>query len=138
MAITRYQNNINDLDGLFGSLFPSTMKIPPVDIKEDDKAFTISAEIPGFEESEIELFVEKHTLILKGEKKEEEKKDGEEKEERKYLLRERRHVSFERSFTLPENLDEEQISASFKNGILDVTLPKLPKAEPKRIEVKLN
>ena len=136
MAITRYQNNMNDLDGLFGSLFPSTMKIPPVDIKEDDKAFTISAEIPGFEESEIELFVEKHTLVLKGEKKsaDDEKKD----EGRKYLLRERRNVSFERSFTLPENLDEEQISASFKNGILEVTLPKLPKAEPKRIEVKLN
>ena len=137
MAITRYQNNnINDLDGLFGSLFPSTMKIPPVDIKEDASAFTISAEIPGYEESEIELFVEKHTLVIKGEKKTEDNDKNE--EGRKYLLRERRHVSFERSFTLPENLNEEAISASFKNGILEITLPKLPKAEPKRIEVKLN
>ena len=136
MAITRYQNNMNDLDGLFGSLFPSTMRIPPVDIKEDDKAFTISAEIPGYDESEIELFIEKHTMVIKGEKKSEDEKK--EEDGRKYLLRERRNVSFERSFTLPENLDEQNISASFKNGILDVTLPKLPKAEPKRIEVKLN
>ena len=137
MAITRYQNNnINDLDGLFGSLFPSTMKIPPVDIKEDASAFTINAEIPGYDQSEIELFVEKHTLVIKGEKKAEDEEKNE--DGRKYLLRERRHVSFERSFTLPENLNEEDISANFRNGILEITLPKLPKAEPKRIEVKLN
>ena len=69
----------------------------------------------------------------------EEAEDEEKNEEgRKYLLRERRHVSFERSFTLPDDLNEEGITASFKNGILEISLPKIPKAEPKRIEVKLN
>lgn len=131
MAITRYQNNLNDLDGLFDSLFPS-IKVPAVDIKENDNSYEIAAEIPGFEESEINLYVEKHTLVLEG-KREEKSEEG-----RKYLLKERKIQSFSRSFTLPENLDEEKISASFKNGILSVTLPKLPKAEPKRIEVKLN
>lgn len=131
MAITRYQNNLNDLDGLFDSLFPS-IKVPAVDIKENDNSYEIAAEIPGFEESEINLYVEKHTLVLEG------KREEKNEEDRKYLLKERKIQSFSRSFTLPENLDEEKISASFKNGILSVTLPKLPKAEPKRIEVKLN
>lgn len=133
-AITKYHKNYNDLDGLFESLFP-TCKVPPVDIKETDGEFNLSAEIPGFDESEISVYVDNHVLRIEGRKDEKDEKEGKNK---KYLLKERRTASFERSFTLPDNLDEEKISASFKNGVLDVVLPKLPKEEPKRIEVKLN
>ncbi len=133
MAIMKYQRHYNDLDGLIDSLFTG-VKIPPVDIKETASGYAISAEIPGYKESEINLYVENHVLTLEGKK--EEKKD--EKDGKKYLVRERVVRDFKRSFTLPEDADEEKVSASFKNGVLEIDLPKTEKAQPKRIEVKAN
>ena len=133
MAIMKYQRHYNDLDGLIDSLFTG-VKIPPVDIKETASGYAISAEIPGYKENEINLYVENHVLTLEGKK--EEKKD--EKDGKKYLVRERVVRGFKRSFTLPEDADEEKVSASFKNGVLEIDLPKTEKAQPKRIEVKAN
>ena len=133
MAIMKYQRHYNDLDGLIDSLFTG-VKIPPVDIKETASGYAISAEIPGYKENEINLSVENHVLTLEGKK--EEKKD--EKDGKKYLVRERVVRDFKRSFTLPEDADEEKVSASFKNGVLEIDLPKTEKAQPKRIEVKAN
>ena len=133
MAIMKYQRHYNDLDGLIDSLFTG-VKIPPVDIKETASGYAISAEIPGYKENEINLYVENHVLTLEGKKKE--KKD--EKDGKKYLVRERVVRDFKRSFTLPEDADEEKVSASFKNGVLEIDLPKTEKAQPKRIEVKAN
>ena len=133
MAIMKYQRHYNDLDGLIDSLFTG-VKIPPVDIKETASGYAISAEIPGYKENEINLYVENHVLTLEGKK--EEKKD--EKDGKKYLVRERVVRDFKRSFTLPEDTDEEKVSASFKNGVLEIDLPKTEKAQPKRIEVKAN
>ncbi len=130
MAIMKYHKHYNDLDSLLDSVF-SGVKIPAVDIREDQENYKISAEIPGFEEKDISVFVEKHVLTIEG-KKEEEKVD-----DRKYLVKERAVRNFSRSFTLPDDLDEEKVSASFKNGVLDITLPKTEKAQPKRIEVKV-
>lgn len=130
MAIMKYHKHYNDLDSLLDSVF-SGVKIPAVDIREDKENYTISAEIPGFEEKDISVFVEKHVLTIEG-KKEEEKVEG-----RKYLVKERAVRNFSRSFTLPDDLDEEKVSASFKNGVLEITLPKTEKALPKRIEVKV-
>lgn len=134
MAIMKYQKHYNDLDGLIDSIFTG-VKMPPVDIKESKTGYAISAEIPGYKENEINLFVENHVLTIEGKKedKEEEKKDG-----KKYLIRERVVRDFRRSFTLPEDADEEKVSATFKNGVLEVDLPKIEKAQPKRIEVKTN
>lgn len=133
MAIMKYQKHYNDLDGLIDSIFTG-VKIPPVDIKETKTGYSISAEIPGYKESEINLYVENHVLSLEGKKEEkEDEKDG-----RKYLVRERVVRNFKRSFTLPEDADEEKVSAHFKNGVLEIDLPKMEKAQPKRIEVKAN
>ena len=133
MAIMKYQKHYNDLDGLIDSIFTG-VKIPPVDIKETKTGYSISAEIPGYKESEINLYVENHVLSLEGKKEEkEDEKDG-----RKYLIRERVVRNFKRSFTLPEAADEEKVSAHFKNGVLEIDLPKMEKAQPKRIEVKAN
>ena len=113
MAIMKYQKHYNDLDGLIDSIFTG-VKIPPVDIKETKTGYSISAEIPGYKESEINLYVENHVLSLEGKKEEkEDEKDG-----RKYLIRERVVRNFKRSFTLPEDADEEKVSAHFKNGVL--------------------
>ena len=135
MAIMKYQKHYNDLDGLIDSLFTG-VKIPPVDIKETKTGYAISAEIPGYKENEINLYVENHVLTLEGKK--EEREDESSKDGKKYLVRERVVRNFKRSFTLPEDADEEKVSATFKNGVLEIDLPKTEKAQPKRIEVKAN
>ncbi|HEY7298200.1 MAG TPA: Hsp20/alpha crystallin family protein [Xanthobacteraceae bacterium] len=106
---------------------------PAVDVAESQKAYEITAELPGMDEKNIEVKVANGALTIKGEKqeqKEEKKKD--------YYLNERRFGSFERSFGVPENVDESKIEAHFKKGVLTVTLPKKAEAQTpaKKIEVK--
>lgn len=106
---------------------------PAVDISEKEKEYEIVAELPGMDESNIEVKVSNGTLTIKGEKKEE-------KEEKKkdYYLCERRFGSFQRSFQVPDGVDTDKIEASFKKGVLTVTLPKTPEAlkKEKKIAVK--
>jgi HSP20 family protein len=106
---------------------------PAVDIIEKDNAFEITADLPGMDEKNVEVQVANGNLTIKGEKKEE-------KEEKKkdYFLQERRFGSFERSFGIPEGLDTDKIEASFKKGVLTVTLPKKAEAQKpaKKIDVK--
>jgi len=106
---------------------------PAVDIVDKDKAYEITAELPGMDEKNIEVKVANGGLAIKGEKQEE-------KEEKKkdYYLRERSFGSFERYFTVPQGVDADKIGASFKRGVLTVTLPKKPEAikPAKKIEVK--
>ena len=106
---------------------------PAVDIAESEKAYEITAELPGMDEKNIEVKVANGNLTIKGEKQEE-------KEEKKkdYYLHERHFGSFERSFEMPEGVDADKIEANFKKGVLTVTLPKKPEAQKpaKKIEVK--
>ena len=106
---------------------------PAVDVVEGEKAYEITAELPGMDEKKVEVKVANGNLTIKGEKqqeKEEKKKD--------YYLHERHFGSFERSFAIPEGVDADKIQANFKKGVLTVTLPKNPEAQkpPKKIEVK--
>jgi HSP20 family protein len=103
---------------------------PAVDIVEKESFFEITAELPGMDEKNIEVQLANGGLTIKGEKKEE-------KEEKKkdYYLKERHYGSFERAFRIPEGVDAGKIEATFKNGILTVTLPK--SAEAKQAEKKI-
>lgn len=92
---------------------------PHVDVKESDKEITVTAELPGVSEKDVEVSISGDVLTLKGEKKAEK----EEKEENWHRI-ERRYGSFHRSFGLPAEVDAEKIAASYKNGVLTVTLPK--------------
>lgn len=107
--------------------------LPAVDIAEGDKAYEVTAELPGMDEKNVEVKVANGNLIIKGEKQEE-------KEEKKkdYYLHERSFGSFERSFPLPEGVDRDKVEASFKKGVLTVTLPKTAEAQKaeKKITVK--
>jgi HSP20 family protein len=107
--------------------------VPAVDVAESEKGYEITAELPGMDEKNIEVKLVNGTLTIKGEKQEE-------KEEKKkdYYLNERRFGSFERSFAVPESVDEAKIEAAFKKGVLTVTLPKKAEAQTpaKKIEVK--
>jgi HSP20 family protein len=106
---------------------------PAVDIVEKEKAYEITAELPGLDEKNIEVKLANGGLTIKGEKQEE-------KEEKKkdYYLHERHFGSFERCFAVPEDVDTDKIEANFKKGVLTVTLPKKPEAikPEKKIEVK--
>lgn len=107
--------------------------VPAIDITETDKAYEITAELPGSDEKNVEVKVANGVLTIKGEKQEE-------KEEKKkdYYLRERNYGSFERSFQVPDGVDTDKIEANFKKGVLTVTLPKKPEvqAAAKKIDVK--
>lgn len=106
---------------------------PAVDIVEKEKAYEVTAELPGMDEKNIEVKLANGGLTIKGEKQEE-------KEEKKkdYYLHERHFGSFERCFAVPEGVDTDKIEANFKKGVLTVTLPKKPEAikPEKKIEVK--
>jgi HSP20 family protein len=108
---------------------------PAVDIVEKDNAFEVVADVPGFDEKNIEVKVARGTLTIKGAKQEEQ-----EEKRKGYYVNERRSGSFERSFRLPEGVDADRIEANFKKGVLTVTLPKKPEAQdPERnIAVKLD
>ncbi len=108
-------------------------QIPAVDVVEKDKAYEVTAELPGMDEKNIEVKVANGTLTIKGEKSE----DKEEKR-KNYYLAERRYGSFERRFQIPQGVDTGKIEASFKKGVLTITLPKTPEAQAaeKTIAVK--
>jgi HSP20 family protein len=107
--------------------------MPAVDVVESEKAYEVTVELPGMDEKNIDVKVTDGSLTIKGEKQEEK-----EEKEKGYYLQERRYGSFERSFELPESVDPDKIEASFKKGLLTVTLPKKAEAQKpaKKIEVK--
>ena len=126
----------------FGSMFdfePARQKkmawsvMPAVDVTEKEKAYEITAELPGLDERDIEVALSNGALTIKGEKKEE-------KEEKKkdYYRSERHYGSFARSFRVPEGTDVGKIEANFKNGVLTVVLPKTAEAQKpeKKIAIK--
>lgn len=103
------------------------------DVSESDKQIEVTAEVPGMKEQDIDVEVSGDVLTIKGEKKHEE-----EKKEKNYYLSERRYGSFQRSFQLPDTVDQEGIEAQFDKGVLKVTLPKKPESrrQAKKISVK--
>jgi HSP20 family protein len=106
---------------------------PMVDVSEDDKAFHITADLPGTTDKDINVTLSGDMLTITGERREER-----EQKDRNYHFSERRFGSFRRAFSLPTGVDRDKIEASFKNGVLSVMLPKTPEAvqQQKKIEVK--
>lgn len=107
--------------------------VPAVDVSEDEKAYKITAELPGMTEKDIDVSVTGDILVLKGEKRQE----REEKEKNRYLS-ERSYGAFQRSFSIPDGVDRDKINAEFAKGVLTLTLPKTSDAQKrqKTIEVK--
>ena len=115
---------------LFGRTETASTIAPDIDIRENDKEIVLEAELPGIDERDVELVVRDGVLSLKGEKKLErdEKRDN-------YHLVERSYGSFERSFRLPDSIDEAQIKADFNKGVLRIVVPK--RAEAVKSEKKI-
>lgn len=104
---------------------------PPVDIHEDKDKYVVKAELPGMNQQDIDVSLEGNTLTISGERKQEdEKEEGENYRSERYFGR------FQRSVTLPTGVDANEIQATYKDGILTVTLPKSEEAKPKQIQVR--
>jgi HSP20 family protein len=106
---------------------------PAIDIYETNDSFVVSADLPGLNKEDIQIDLKDNTLTLKGEKKFEEKVSRDE-----FIRVERAYGSFVRSFTLPQNVEPEKIKAKYKDGVLELTIPKKEEAKPKQIKVEVS
>jgi len=106
---------------------------PKIDVVETDKEVTVTAELPGMEEKDIEVNFSRDTLVIKGEKKAE-------KEEKKedYYFMERSYGSFHRAIPVSAGVDRDKVEAAFKNGVLKVTLPKTEQAQKETKKIRIN
>lgn len=145
LALWRPQRNWPQLNREFDDFFRSAFDrepwtsslepaafAPAVDIEEQEKAFVITADLPGVKEKDISVKLEDDVLTLSGKREErnEENKEGQ-------RLAERRTGSFTRQFRLNPNVDVGKIEADYKDGVLAVTLPKKPEVSPRQISVKV-
>jgi HSP20 family protein len=130
----------SEMDGLFDRFFdwrpfdPSIRKsewMPAIDVSETPKQIVVKAEIPGMEAKDMDISLNGRVLTLKGEKKSEQ----EEKEENYHRV-ERRYGAFSRSFELPTDVDANKVKASYKDGVLKLSLPKTKEQSVKKIEIK--
>jgi HSP20 family protein len=104
---------------------------PPVDIFERQDQLVIRAEVPGIQKSDLDVRIENGVLTLHGERKQE----ADVAEGNAHLM-ERSYGSFTRSFSLPTTVDAAKIAATYKDGVLEVTVPKAETAKSKRVEIK--
>ena len=124
----------DDFDHLLGRVLGqpnggTTVAAYPVDIREDDQAVYVDAELPGFTKDQVDVTFENTVLTITAERKDEPETKGE-----KHLT-ERRYHKVQRSFTLPMPIDETKVDAKLSSGVLHLTLPKREEAKPHRIQV---
>jgi HSP20 family protein len=127
----RMNSVLNDPYARLGSPMESASAwFPPVDIHEENDRIVLRAEIPGISREDIELSVENGTLTLRGEKKQEKQVESE-----NAFRQERFYGSFVRSFVLPALIEPDRIQATYRDGVLEVVIPKAEEAKPKKIKV---
>jgi len=136
--ITRY-NPFEDFFQDFGKgfwlkplPFPAETELKmKIDVKEDDKSFTVKADIPGVKKEDIQIDIEDDHISLRAEVKQEK----EERKDEKIVYSERAYGMVSRSFTLPVDVDAKAAKAEYKDGVLNLTLPKKGNGSAKRIAV---
>jgi HSP20 family protein len=150
-ALTMYRpftigNALSDFDRYLESFFGDSMldpadrvfnHLPAVDVREKADAYILEAELPGYDEKDIQVHVEGGNLSIesKHDDEKEKKENAKDGKNGTYLIRERRSNSFSRSFKLPDNADPEQVTASFKNGILTMEIKKRGEAQKRLIRI---
>lgn len=124
------------LQDLWGTTLPaeevSTRRwAPAVDIKETEDALVLRAELPGLTKDDVKITLENQVLTLSGERKFEKEAKGE-----SYHRIERSYGAFTRAFTLPTHVKTEKVDATFADGVLTVTLPKMEESKPRHIAIR--
>jgi HSP20 family molecular chaperone IbpA len=127
------------MDNIFGcagqpSNSASFVRIPAVDVEETDKSYVLEVELPGFAMDDVSVNLDGGTVTI--ESKKDESVEKQDKKNKNLVLHERRSRSFSRSFRLPENTDPDAISATFKNGLLTLTIGKRTEAQKKTIQIE--
>lgn len=137
-GLTPFRRRMDSLfDDFFGDLFDGSQTDlargwnPKVDIFEEDDQFVVKAELPGVQKDKIAIDINGRVLTVKGERASEN-----EVKEKNYYRRECAYGTFQRSFTLPNETDSEQIKAEYKDGVLRVSIPKPEARQPKKITVR--
>jgi HSP20 family protein len=117
---------------LFSNMANGMLK-PTLDLSASENEYTVNVEIPGVDEKDLKIELEKNTMIIRGEKRQEK-----EEEEKSYYRQERFYGSFQRILSLPEDADQDGIKATFKQGVLKITMPRkaLPKSDVRQIAIK--
>jgi HSP20 family protein len=136
MTVVRYQpwglvNRLHrEFDQAFGEQARASTWVPAVDVREEDSRFVVRADLPGVKPEQIEVTADKGLLTLRGERAVEETTDT-----ARFQRVERLAGKFERRFQLPEDVRQDAIEARYSNGVLELSIPKQAKAEPRRITV---
>jgi len=138
MALVRFTNpnllesffNNDWLDLIGSNINENDMTLPSVNIKETNESFEVEVAAPGFDKDEFKIELDNNILNISSEKKEE----NEVKEGEQYTKREFNYQSFSRSFTLPETVEADKISAKYDNGILKISIPKKEEAKTKPVK----
>jgi Molecular chaperone (small heat shock protein) len=140
-------NELSLFNSLFDNALTDTMpdytfnhafNMPKVDVKEDKNAYTMQMDLPGMTEKDVNVELDHNVLTVSShheENKEEKNDKNAKKDEGKWLIRERRVSEFSRQFTLPTDVNGDQVAATFKNGVLTVSIPRKALAAPKRIAI---
>ena len=133
-------NDLFDGFGDDGFLMPSfnykkAFISPKVDVKEDKDAYIMEMDLPGMSDKDVDIELDRNVLTISSKKEDKKDEKKEEKDGAKWLIHERSAMQFTRSFTLPEDVDSENLSAHVKDGILTVTMPRKALASPKRIAI---
>jgi len=121
-----FSSSLPEIFGVEGEIWPS------VDVLEDKKNIIVKAEIPGMDPSDFDISISDNILTIKGEKKQEK----EEKDKNFYMM-ERQYGTFTRSITLPVEVNEEKVDASYKDGVLKIVIPKKKESKENKIKVKV-
>ena len=128
-----------DFDGMlsrfFGGYAGETGRLAPygVDVREDADHLIVEAELPGFKKEEVNITLENHMLSITAERREVRKEQDPQKSD--WLLRERRYNRYQRSFTLPNNVNDQKVDAKLNEGVLTITLDKREESKPRKIQV---
>jgi len=117
-------------DPFFGGRQVSAF-VPAFEVKETNEAFVVKADIPGVQESDLDIAVHNNVLTISGTRNAEERKEGE-----NFALFERQYGSFSRSFALPDTADGERVEAKLDSGVLTLMIWKKAEAKPRKIAVK--
>jgi len=104
---------------------------PAFEIKETKEGYLFRADMPGVKEGDVECMITGNRLTIKGKREDERKQENE-----TYYCYERSYGSFTRAFTLPDGVDAARVHAELKDGVLTLLVPKMPEAQPKKIDVK--
>ncbi len=125
-------NLFREFDNVLRNRVQDGIWSPKVNIVENEKGYTISAELPGVSKDDIDIDLKDNTLSIKGEKKVEAKDEKE-----NYIRVESSYGKFERSFNVSDDIDRNSVNASFKDGVLTLVLNKKEESRPKQIKVEV-